>query len=82
MGTYVQKTNRRRYEERSFSVRAVHRDRPDLHKLAEVLIRLTLQETGRTRAEHRAAELPDSYRPATGTSVPTATEQGRTGAVE
>lgn len=65
MGAYVKKTDRRRYEDRSFSVRAVHRDRPDLHKLAEVLIRLTLQETGRTRAEHRATEPPDTYRPAT-----------------
>lgn len=65
MSAYVKKTDRRRYEDRSFSVRAVHRDRPDLHKLAEVLIRLTLQETGRTRAEHRATEPPDTYRPAT-----------------
>lgn len=63
MSAYVKKTDRRRYEDRSFSVRAVHRDRPDLHKLAEVLIRLTLQETGRTRAEHRATEPPDTYRP-------------------
>lgn len=63
MSAYVKKTDRRCYEDRSFSVRAVHRDRPDLHKLAEVLIRLTLQETGRTRAEHRATEPPDTYRP-------------------
>lgn len=63
MSAYVKKTDRRRYGDRSFSVRAVHRDRPDLHKLAEVLIRLTLQETGRTRAEHRATEPPDTYRP-------------------
>ncbi len=86
MGTYVKKTNRRRYEDRSFSIRAVHRDRPDLHKLAEVLIRLTLQETGRTRAEHRAAEPPDTYRPATagtpGASMSTAIDQRRTGRVE
>ena len=46
MTRYAKKTNRRPYEERSLSVRAVHRDRADLHKLAEVLIRLTLQETG------------------------------------
>lgn len=64
MGTYVKKTDRRRYEDRDFSVRAVHRDGPDLHKLAEVLIRLTLQETGRSRAEQRAAEAPETYRPA------------------
>jgi len=39
-------------------------------------ILLTLQETGRTRAEHRAAELPDTYRPATGgTSASTAIAQ-------
>lgn len=58
MGGYVKKTDRRRYEDRSFSVRAVHRDPADLHKLAEVLIRLTLQETGRSRA----AEPPETYR--------------------
>ena len=46
MSRYAKKTDRRPYEERSFSVRAVHRERADLHKLAEVLIRLTLQETG------------------------------------
>ena len=50
MSRYAKKTDRRPYEERSFSVRAVHRDRADLHKLAEVLIRLTLQETGESRA--------------------------------
>lgn len=86
MGAYVKKTNRRRYEDRSFSVRAVHRDRPDLHKLAEVLIRLALQETGRARAEHRAAELPDTYRPATagtpGTAAPAATGPGQAATVE
>jgi hypothetical protein len=64
MGSYVKKTDRRRYEERSFSLRAMHRDPPDLHKLAEALIRLTLQETQRSRAERRAAELPETYRPA------------------
>ena len=63
MGAYVKKTARRPYEERSFSLRAVHRDPPDLHKLAEALIRLTLQETGRTRADRRAAEAPETYRP-------------------
>ncbi|MDN5821328.1 MAG: hypothetical protein L0H39_07550 [Brachybacterium sp.] len=62
MGKYVKKTNRRRYEDRKFSVRPVHRDSPDLHKLCEVLIRLTLEETGRSRAERRAAEPPETYR--------------------
>ncbi|ACV05744.1 hypothetical protein I6I18_01190 [Kytococcus sedentarius] len=62
MGGYVKKTYRRRYEDRSFSVRAVHRDQADLHKLAEVLIRLTLQETGRSRADRSAAKPPETYR--------------------
>ena len=35
--SYVRKTDRRRYEDRKFSIRAVHRDPVDLHKLAEVL---------------------------------------------
>ena len=61
-GGYVKKTSRRRYEEREFSVRVVHREPPDLHKLCEVLIRLTLQETGRSRAEQRNRETPESYR--------------------
>lgn len=69
MGSYTQKTVQRRYDERSFSVRPVHRDPPDLHKLAEVLIRLTLQETGRSRAEGRAAELPETYRPVEGHAI-------------
>lgn len=30
MGTYVKETGRRAYEKRSFSVRAVHREPPDL----------------------------------------------------
>lgn len=63
MGKYVKKTNRRRREDRHFSVRAVHRDPPDLHKLTEVLIRLTLEETGRSRAQRRAEEPPETYRP-------------------
>lgn len=64
MSTYVKKTERRRYDDRLFSVRAVHRDNPDLHKLTEVLIRLTLQETGRSRVERRSNEPPDTYRSA------------------
>jgi hypothetical protein len=70
MGTYVKKTTQRRYEDRSFSVRAIHRDQPDLHKLAEVLIRLTLQETGQSRAERRATAQPDTLRPGSGPASP------------
>ena len=69
MGSYVKKTDRRRYEDRSFSARAVHRDQADLHKLAEVLIRLTLQETGHSRAERRSTETPETYRDP-GTTAP------------
>lgn len=56
MGDYVKKTSRRRYDERQFSVRAVHRDPPDLHKLCEALIRLTLQEVGQSPCEGRSGE--------------------------
>lgn len=61
MGAYVKKIARRRYDERQFTVRAVHRDPPDLHKLCEALIRLTLQEVGQSRAHHRADEVPETY---------------------
>jgi len=60
---YQRKTERRRYEDRSFSVRAVHRDPADLHLIAQVLIRFALQQTGKSRAEQRAAEPPDTFRP-------------------
>ena len=62
MGKYVKKTNQRRREDRHLSVTAVHRDPPDLHKLCEVLIRLTLQETGESRIRRRAEETPETYR--------------------
>ena len=64
MGRYVKKTAQRRYEDRNIWVRPVHRDPPDLHKLAEVLIRLTLQETGESRAARAAVRVPDTYRAA------------------
>ncbi|WP_223881384.1 hypothetical protein [Nesterenkonia ebinurensis] len=38
------------------------RDPPDLHKLCEALIRLTLQEVGQSRAHRRADEAPETYR--------------------
>ena len=47
---YVRKTNRRSREERNLSVRAEHRDTPDLDKLTELLIRFTLQDSGEQRA--------------------------------
>lgn len=55
---YVSKTNRRSREERNLSVRAVHKETPDLAKLTELLIRFALQDSGEQRAtrarEHRA----------------------------
>lgn len=47
---YARKTNRRSREERNLSVRAVHRDAPDLDKLTELLIRFALQDAGEQRA--------------------------------
>lgn len=46
IGKYMKKTSRRRCDEGQFPVRAVQCDPPDLHKLCEALIRLTLQEVG------------------------------------
>lgn len=63
MSRYIRKTERRRYDQRRLSLRAVDRDPPDLHKLCEVLIRLTLQETGHSRVERRRIEPPETYRP-------------------
>lgn len=58
---YRRKSGHRKYEERSFSVRAVHRDPVDLHLLAQVLIRRTLQQDGQHRAARRAIEPPDTF---------------------
>jgi len=62
MSKYVRKTARRAYHEREFSLRAVHCEPPDLHKLCEVLIRLTLQEIGQSRVEQRRHQPPETYR--------------------
>jgi hypothetical protein len=53
--TYQRKTTWRPREERQLTVRAEHRDSPDLGKLTELLIRLTLQETGQRRIEQSAS---------------------------
>lgn len=74
MSRYVKKTGQRPHAERSLSVRAVHRDPLDLHKLAEALIRLTLQESGKSRAAARAAEPPETYR--ADTSAPVSPRSG------
>ena len=46
MGKYVKKTNRRRQEDRQLFVRAEQRDPPDYEKLTELLIRLSLRQSG------------------------------------
>lgn len=52
---YHRKTSWRPRDERQLSVRAEHRDSPDLGKLTELLIRLTLQETGQRRIERSSS---------------------------
>lgn len=47
---------------REVVVRPVHRDEPDLHKLAEALIRMVLEESGRTRVVRRTLESPTTLR--------------------
>lgn len=59
---YQRKTDQRKYQDRAFSVRAVHRDPLDLHLLAQVLIRHTFQQDGESRAARRAIEVPETYR--------------------
>ncbi len=63
MSGYAKKTGHRTHEDRSLSVRAVHREQVDMNKLAEALIRLTLQETGPARATARASSHPQPYSP-------------------
>lgn len=47
---YERKTDRRSREERRYSVRAEHREKPDVDLLAELLIRFALQDAGESRA--------------------------------
>lgn len=58
---YRRKTDQRKYQDREFSVRAVHRDPLDLHLLAQVLIRHTFQQDGESRAARRTIEVPETY---------------------
>ena len=54
---YERKTDRRSREERRYSVRAEHRQQPDVDLLAELLIRFALQDAGEARRRfHRAPE--------------------------
>ena len=47
---YERKTDRRSREERRYSVRAEHREEPNIDLLAELLIRFALQDAGKNRA--------------------------------
>ena len=60
---YVKKTNRRRQEDRHLTVRAKHRDLPDLDKLCQLLIRITLQDMGASRPSTREQARPKPPRP-------------------
>ena len=46
---YERVTDRRSREERQLSIRAVHRDTPDVDLLTELLIRFSLQDVGARR---------------------------------
>ncbi|CEG94206.1 hypothetical protein FAM23877_07300 [Propionibacterium freudenreichii] len=58
MGAYIKKTGQQRQDDRSLSLRAVHRDPPDVRKLTDLLIRLTMQEIGRDRVIRHASSTP------------------------
>ena len=60
MGRYVKKTTRRRREDRNLSVRAEHRDLPDVDKLCQLLIRFTLQDMGESQARWRRPEVAET----------------------
>lgn len=59
---YVKKTGQRRQEERQLTIRADHLDPPDAQLLTELLIRLTLQETGQRRSDRLATQAPSTYK--------------------
>ncbi len=47
---YVKKTSERRREDRHLTIRVERGDPPDLDKLRQLLIRITLQHIGKERA--------------------------------
>lgn len=48
---YQRRTGQRRQDERTLAVRAVHRPAPDAQKLTDLLLRLSLQQSGKQRVE-------------------------------
>jgi len=47
---YVRKTGQRQQSERELTIRADFHEPPDLDKLSELLIRMTLQQSGSCRS--------------------------------
>lgn len=61
--SYQRKTDYVPRAERVISVRAVHRDEPDVDKLAEMFIRLALQRVADARRAREDAAAPSSLKP-------------------
>jgi len=59
---YEKQTDRRSREERHLSVRAVHREQPDLTLLTELMIRFALQDLGERRASAAGDKIFDTAR--------------------
>lgn len=59
---YEKQTDRRSREERRLSIRAVHREQPDLNLLSELMIRFALQDLGERRAAATGNKVFDTAR--------------------
>ncbi|GAA2524099.1 hypothetical protein [Rarobacter incanus] len=57
---YEKQTDRRSREERHLSVRAVHREQPDLTLLTELMIRFALQDLGERRVAESGPKIFDT----------------------
>ncbi|WP_022886116.1 hypothetical protein [Glaciibacter superstes] len=62
---YRRKTDYVPRDERALTVRAVHREEPDVGKLTEMIIRLALQRVADARTSREEAALPSSLKPGT-----------------
>lgn len=61
-GHYEKQTDSRSREERRLSIRAVHREQPDLNLLTELMIRFALQDLGERRAAESGDKIFDASR--------------------
>lgn len=50
-------------KDRQLAVRPIHRDEPDLRRIAELMIRLALEDAGRTRVDVRSRIKPPTLQP-------------------